>query len=226
LPTLWLKSAPGRTARRGNRDRGPDPCEVFSGRHLILRRLRPRNPVRSSQPMRNSRGGLGGIRSPGIPGAPPAFARSRQAKAPGEVFGLKSRPFRRRVIVASRTLTSNDFTPKCGGRQDYRRGLPGPLRPGPADHVQGGLLPVRGGNGGHVEMAETLISTRLLEVISNRSAGNGRSPGQPRFPEFPRPFPRTCRDGTVRVDIAGGSSGLRPGSNERRKFRVMRIFRA
>jgi hypothetical protein len=32
-------------------------------------------------------------------------------------------------------------------------------------------------------MAETLISTRLLEVISNRSAENGRSPGQPPFPD-------------------------------------------
>ena len=33
-------------------------------------------------------------------------------------------------------------------------------------------------------MAETLISTRVLKVISNRSAGNGRSPGKPPFPDF------------------------------------------
>jgi hypothetical protein len=35
LPTFWLKSAPGRTTRRGNRDRELDPSEVFSGRHLF-----------------------------------------------------------------------------------------------------------------------------------------------------------------------------------------------
>ena len=31
-----------------------------------------------------------------------------------------------------------------------------------------GRSPVRGGNGGHVEMAASLISTKLLELISNR----------------------------------------------------------
>jgi len=44
--------------------------------------------------------------------------------------------------------------------------------------------------------------------------------GRAAISAFPRPFPRTCRAGTDRVDIAGGSSGLRPGSNERRIFRV------
>jgi hypothetical protein len=34
-----------------------------------------------------------------------------------------------------------------------------------------------------VEMAASLISARLLEVISKRSAENGRSPGQPPFPD-------------------------------------------
>jgi hypothetical protein len=33
-------------------------------------------------------------------------------------------------------------------------------------------------------MAEHLISMRLLEVISNRSAGNGRNPGKPPFSNF------------------------------------------
>jgi hypothetical protein len=33
-------------------------------------------------------------------------------------------------------------------------------------------------------MAEHLISKRLLEVIFTRSAGNGRSPGTPPFPDF------------------------------------------
>jgi hypothetical protein len=35
-----------------------------------------------------------------------------------------------------------------------------PLRPGPAGHVRSEPVPVEGGNGGHVEMAECLISTR------------------------------------------------------------------
>src|SRR5271166_4008820 len=33
-------------------------------------------------------------------------------------------------------------------------------------------------------MAVSLISRRLLEVISNRSAGNGRSPGKSPFSDF------------------------------------------
>jgi hypothetical protein len=39
-------------------------------------------------------------------------------------------------------------------------------------------------------MAETLISTRPREVISNRAAGNGRSLGKPPFPDFQGPFHR------------------------------------
>ena len=35
MPSFWLKSAPERATRRGNPDRGPDPREVFSGRHLF-----------------------------------------------------------------------------------------------------------------------------------------------------------------------------------------------
>jgi hypothetical protein len=38
-----------------------------------------------------------------------------------------------------------------------------------------GWSPVGGGNGGHVEMAVSLISTRLMKMISNRSGGNARS---------------------------------------------------
>lgn len=45
-----------------------------------------------------------------------------------------------------------------------------------------GWSPVGGGNSGHVEMAVSLIFTRLLEVISSQAAGNGRSPGQPPLP--------------------------------------------
>jgi hypothetical protein len=42
------------------------------------------------------------------------------------------------------------------------------LRPGPADHVQGRLVLGRGEDGGHLQMAVYVISTRLLEIISNR----------------------------------------------------------
>jgi hypothetical protein len=37
---------------------------------------------------------------------------------------------------------------------------------------------------GHLEMAESPISKGLLEVISNRAAGNGGSPGQPPLPDL------------------------------------------
>jgi hypothetical protein len=59
-----------------------------------------------------------------------------------------------------------------------------PLRPGPAGDVQRRLVPRRGWGCWTLEMAEHLISKGQLEVISNRSAGNGRSPGQPPFPDF------------------------------------------
>jgi hypothetical protein len=59
-----------------------------------------------------------------------------------------------------------------------------PLRPGLADDVQRRTVPRRGWECWTLEMAEHLISRRLLEVISNRSAGNGRSPGKPPFPDF------------------------------------------
>jgi hypothetical protein len=55
-----------------------------------------------------------------------------------------------------------------------------------------GWSPVGGGNGGHVEMAVSLISTRVLEVISNRSAGSlwperfGRRILTPQRPVSPR----------------------------------------
>jgi hypothetical protein len=42
-----------------------------------------------------------------------------------------------------------------------------PLRPGPADHVQGRLVPRRGWKWWTLEMAVSLIFTRPLEVISN-----------------------------------------------------------
>ena len=72
-----------------------------------------------------------------------------------------------------------------------------PLRRGLADDVQRRPVPRRGGNAGHLEMAQTLISTRLLEIISSCSLGNARSPGKPRFPDFQRHFQLPDR-GTTR----------------------------
>ena len=47
-----------------------------------------------------------------------------------------------------------------------------------------GRSPVGGGNGGHVEMAVSLISTRLLEIISTSAVGNARSPRKRPFSDF------------------------------------------
>ena len=74
-----------------------------------------------------------------------------------------------------------------------------------------GRSPVGGGNGGHVEMPETLISTRLLEVISNRAAGNGRSPGEPPFSDVQGHFRE--HDGPGQLD-GGCLFGMRRTSNE------------
>jgi hypothetical protein len=47
-----------------------------------------------------------------------------------------------------------------------------------------GWSPVGGENGGHVEMAASLIFTRMLNMISNRSGGNARSTEKPPLPNF------------------------------------------
>ena len=52
-------------------------------------------------------------------------------------------------------------------------------------------------------MAASLISTRLLEVISKRSAENGRSPGQPPFPDVQGHF--HGHDGPGQLDVADAS---------------------
>ena len=49
----------------------------------------------------------------------------------------------------------------------HHRASPCPLRPGRPAMSRAGWSPVGGENGGHVEMAVSLISTRPLEVISN-----------------------------------------------------------
>ena len=66
----------------------------------------------------------------------------------------------------------------------------GPLRPGPAGHVQRWPSPVRGGSAEHLEMAECLIFKRLLKIISNRRAENAKRPGKPPFSDFQGHFRR------------------------------------
>jgi hypothetical protein len=113
--------------------------------------------------MRNSRGDLGDIPSPSRADAPPASARSRRPKASGEVFGPKGRPFRRRVIAASRTQTSSNSTPNRSRNTRSPRSLT-PLRPGLADDVQRRPVPRRGwkwstcGNGGNTDFREAAES--------------------------------------------------------------------
>ena len=133
--------------------------------------------------MRNSRGGLGDIPSPGKAGAPPVSRRSRRAKALGGGAGPKGRPFRRRVIAVCRTLACCDLTQNRRSMTSPRVALC-PYGLGQPTMFRAGWSPVGGRNGGHLEIAVSLISMSLLEVISNRSAGNGRSPGQPPIPDF------------------------------------------
>jgi hypothetical protein len=66
----------------------------------------------------------------------------------------------------------------------------GPLRPGPAGHVQRWPSPVGGGSAEHLEMAECLIFKRLLKIISNRRAENAKRPGKPPFSDFQGHFHR------------------------------------
>src|SRR5438445_4589972 len=117
--------------------------------------------------MRNSRGGLGDIPSPGKAGAPPASARSHRGTARELLTGLKGWPFRQRVIVASRSLTWIDFTPTCRGRHEIVAIGLVPYRLGRPATSTAGCPPVGGGYGRHVEMAASLISTGLLGIISN-----------------------------------------------------------
>jgi hypothetical protein len=108
--------------------------------------------------MRNSRGGLGDIPSPGRAGAPPAFARSGRATARELVSAPKSRAFRQKAILASRRLTSNDFTPKHRGRHDVALvGIcptAGDGRRRPAQAVPVGVDMLNIGNGAFLDFHE------------------------------------------------------------------------
>jgi hypothetical protein len=49
-------------------------------------------------------------------------------------------------------------------------------------------------------MAHSLISTRLLKIISNRRAENAKRPGEPPFPDFQRYFQEMDADPLVGND--------------------------
>ena len=191
-----------RTARRGNRDRGPDPREVFSGRHLILRRLRPEK----SRPLRS---------------ADEKFARwpwwdsvSRYIRCSASIRSISSGESTRRGVRAEKSaipakgdrgLSDSAMVRSYSEQLDvrHRRGRPMPLRPGAADHVQGQAGPRRGwqwwtcGNGGNSDFHEAAGShfqAGCWKWKKPRRAVTSRSPIS---------FPRTCRAGIDRVDIAG-----------------------
>jgi hypothetical protein len=163
--------------------------------------------LRRHQLMRNLRGGRDDIPSLGKAGAPPASARSRRAKACGQVCDPKGRPFRQRVIAVCRALPRCDPTPKYRGQHEVASVGICPLRPGPAGDVQRRLVPRRGWECWTLEMAEYLISEGLLEVISNRSAGDGRSLRKPAFSDFQGHF-RGHEGGPGRLDVADASLGI------------------
>src|SRR5712671_4337642 len=128
--------------------------------------------------MRNSPDGLRDTLSPGKAGAPPTAARSRQARARGQVSGRKGRPFRQRAIAVCRALPWCDPTPKYREQREVASVGIYPYGLGRPAMCSAGWSPVGVGECWTLEMAEHLISKRLLEVISNRSAGTGRSPGK------------------------------------------------
>src|SRR6267142_5123401 len=134
--------------------------------------------------MRNSLDGLRDTLSRGKAGAPPAAARSRRARARGRVSGRKGRPFRQRAIAVCRALPWRDPTPKYREQREVASVGIYPYGLGRPAMCSAGWSPVGGGECWTLEMAAHLIFKRLLEVISNQSAGNGGRPGPLRLPDF------------------------------------------
>src|SRR5712671_2456033 len=114
--------------------------------------------------MRNSRGGLGDIPSPGKAGAPPAAARSRRERARGQVCGPKGRAFRQRVIAVCRALPWCDPTPKHRGQHEVASLGICPYGLGRPAMCSAGWSSVGGGNVGHWKWRNTLFPTDLLEM--------------------------------------------------------------
>jgi len=113
-------------------------------------------------------------------------------------------------IAAFPSPSCSDLTPQCTGAR-HCRGCPEPLRPGPADHVQGALVPRRGGNGGHVEMAVLVIFTRLLGVISIRDAEKCPNSKEIAISRSPRSSSRRCGPGR-QMDITNNRATFKPSA--------------
>jgi hypothetical protein len=81
-----------------------------------------------------------------------------------------------------------------------------------------GRSPVGGGSAGHLEMAESPISKRLLEVISKLCAGNAKSPRELANSRFPEQSSRTV-EAVVRPFVPGHVGGEDRGQTaDRRHF--------
>src|SRR5216683_5241420 len=105
--------------------------------------------------MRNSPDGLRDTLSPGKAGAPPAAARSRQARARGRVSGRKGRPFRQRAIAVCRALPWCDPTPKYREQREVASVGIYPYGLGRPAMCSTGWSPVGGGNVGHWKWRNT-----------------------------------------------------------------------
>jgi hypothetical protein len=141
----------------------------------------------------------------------PVFASSRSISS-GESTRTGVRAERSAIPAkGDRGLSGSAMVRSYSQAQRTTRGriarhLP-PTGPGPAGDVQRRTVPRRGWKCWTLEMAESLISKRLLEVISNRPAENGRSPGKPPFPDFQGHF-RGHEGGPGRLDVADASLGI------------------
>ena len=129
--------------------------------------------------MRNSPDGLRGIPCRGRAGAKQTSARSRRTRAREQVSSPKKRPSQRKEIAAYPNPPWSDLSPNCSTRTTSPRFPYAPTARAQPTMSRAGWSPVGGENGGHVEMAVSLISTRRLKMISNQSGGNARSPERP-----------------------------------------------
>src|SRR6516165_4091204 len=120
--------------------------------------------------MRNWRDGPDDIPSRGKACDPPGSAQPRRIEACGQVCVPKNRPCRRRGIAAYPNLPWSNLTPDRADTRLRRSRL------GPHGRVgrRCSRRPIlrRGGSAEYVEIALSLISTRLLEVISALPAEN------------------------------------------------------
>jgi hypothetical protein len=106
------------------------------------------------------------------------------------------------VVTAIRRLQTLRLLHVCSGRFRLERS-PG----GACTHWKSAALSRRTWECWTLETAAHLISKRLLEVISNRAAGNVGSPGNPLFPDFQGHF-HGHDGGPGGLDVADASLGI------------------